>query len=155
MRRSIRLDKEELEALAGVEFTVYDLVHLVDLCTIYTERFRDPVPVPEFMKPKPTAHNAARAADLEARRAFVEAVEGIWRERYRKRDYGSSYSWKYDRYDGLLLRLLRKLFEAMREPNPPSSATLHHDLDFLRTGRGERTRDSKRKRPRKRTRKQP
>jgi hypothetical protein len=116
---------------------------LADLCTIYSERFQGP-----------PLHRTALAAELAARRAFVEAVEGVWRECRRKRGRGSSYREVIRQrevvkkvHDGPLLRLLLKLFEAMREPNPPSAATLHHDLDFLRTGR-ERTRGGKRKRSR-------
>jgi len=148
LRRPIRLDKEELEELAGVTFSGNDVAELAELATIYAERFRGP-PVPDFILadlPKPTARTA-RAAELAARRAFVEAVEGVWRECRSRRGRGSSYRQKEGTgvHDGPLLRLLRNLFAAIDEQNTPSAATLHHDLDFLHTGR-ERTRSGKRKR---------
>jgi len=137
MRRSVRIDKDELGRLARVKFDWSDIAELVELATVYRERFQGP-PLPDFM-----LADAVRLlpTELEARRAFVEAVEGIWRERHRKRG-GSSYRAVIRKriqvnqlHDGPLLRLLLALFQAMGEPNPPSATTLHHDLTFLRNHR--------------------
>ena len=46
LRRPVRLDKEQLEQLAGVEFSWSDIQELVELATIYMERFRVPVELP-------------------------------------------------------------------------------------------------------------
>jgi hypothetical protein len=134
VRRPIRIDKDELDAVAGVEFSWREIAELVDLCTIYAERFREPMPDWAFAY----SWQPPEAVELAARRAFVGAVEGVWRERRRRRGRGSFYS-RHARYDGPLVRLLLKLFKAMGEPNPPSAATLHHDLTFLQ-GCGERNR---------------
>jgi hypothetical protein len=142
LRRSIRLNWKELNELSGVTFDWSDIEYLVDLCTIYRERFCEPRP-PDCKfpyHPKPTPRTE-RAAELAARRAFIEAVEGIWRDRRRKRGRGASYRHHQGKgvHDGPLLRLLKALFVAMREPNPPTPATLSHDLTALARGR-ERTR---------------
>jgi hypothetical protein len=133
LRRPVCLDKEQLELLADVKFEWSDLRLLVELCTIYHERFRGP-PLPELMLDD-AMEQAPPTAELEARRAFVDAVEGVWRERRRKRGRGSSYRYDKEIHDGPLLQLLLKLFEAMGEPNPLSADTLHHDLQALHSGR--------------------
>jgi len=139
VRWPIRIDKDEVDAAAGVEFSWGDITYLVELCTIYVERFRGPVP--DFSLT--IVWQPPKAVELEARRTFIDAVEWVWRECRRKPGQGSS--WRDDKgaHDGPLLRLLLKLFEAMREPNPPSAATLHHDLTFLQGG-GERDRGDSR-----------
>src|SRR5690242_1524088 len=103
---------------------------LVALCTAYRERFSGPS-VDFMLVDAPITTQLPATIERETRRAFVEAVEGIWCERRRKRGRGSTYLWDKEAYDGPLLRLLIKVFEAMDEPYPPSRATLHHDLHSL------------------------
>jgi hypothetical protein len=127
-RRPVRIDRDELNTLAGVEFTWGDIGDLVELCTVYRERFCGPPP-PDFMlADAPVTKQPPATTEQEARRAFVAAVEAIWRERWQKGGHGSAYRWEREAHDGPLLRLLHKLFEAMGEPNPPSVAALHHDI---------------------------
>jgi hypothetical protein len=86
-----------------------------------------------------------KTVELEARRAFIDAAEGVWRERRRKRGRGSFVS-RHKGRDGPLLRLLRYLFIAAGEV-PPSPTTLDDDIRWLETQR-ERKRKSGRKRQR-------
>jgi hypothetical protein len=140
LRRPIRINKDDLDAAAGVRFSWSDVAYFVGLCTDYRERFRGPVS--DFSLT--VAQQPPEAAELEARRAFVDAVECVWCECRRRRGRGSFYS-RHAGYDGPLVRLLLKLFKAMGEPNPPSAATLHHDLTFVQGG-GERDRGAERPR---------
>jgi hypothetical protein len=137
VRKPIRIDKDELEKLAKVKFSWSDIAELVGRTTDYRERFQGP-PLPDFMLVDAT--RSSPTTELEARRAFVEAVEGVWHERSRKRGPGSSYQsiirkrvFVKQIHEGPLLRLLLTLFQAMGEAESPSPATLHHDLNFLRT----------------------
>jgi hypothetical protein len=143
MITTLRLDKDRLEELAKVTFTWSDVEDFVEICTDYSRRFRGPIP--DFMLyDSPITRQLPETIELEARRAFVEAVEGIYRERVRRRG-GSAYNHLRveagDRahdpaeptHTGPLIDLLQELFRAMNEPDPPSAATLHHDLEFIRT----------------------
>ena len=112
-----------------------DIGDFVDLCTCYRERFRGP-PLPDFMLlDSPVTQQLPATTEQEARRAFVAAVEAIWRERRRRGGHGSAYRHERDAHDGPLLWLLLILFNAMGEPNPPSMATLHHDIVAVTSGR--------------------
>src|SRR5262249_39833061 len=42
-RRPIRIDKDELDAVAGVRFSWGDIAYFVGVCTDYRERWRGPV----------------------------------------------------------------------------------------------------------------
>jgi hypothetical protein len=142
VRRPIRIDWNELDALADTSFTWSEVGELVDLCTIYAERFREPVT--DYILTCVDEQSPKRV-ELEARRAFVEAVEGVWRESRRRPGRGSFVS-RHKGRDGPLLRLLQKLFVAAGEA-PPSPTTVHDDIVWL-----ERQRERKRKSGRKRKR---
>jgi hypothetical protein len=76
----------------------------------------------------------SRHYELEARRAFVAAVEAVWRERRRRRGRGSYYNVKEELHAGPLLWLVQYLLAAAGE-RLPSAHTLHHDLKLLATNR--------------------
>lgn len=129
-------DEVELERLSGVRFSERDLAELVDLVSIYANRFHpDPEPTLDFMLVDAVLLGST---DRDARRAFIEAVEGVWRSRSSKpHTLGSYFDPEKKYHDGPLIRLLLRLFEAMGGPVPAAS-TLHDDL--VSSGRGDRKR---------------
>ena len=144
-RRSVRLDHDRLNVLAGVTFTGSDLHELVLAVEDYRDRFRVDVPVPDFMLVD-EANRDPRKANMEARRAFVDEVAGIWQERVKGNasTRGSVYRIDEEIHAGPLIDLLQELFRTVEEATPPSAATLHHDLTVLagseerKTGKGPR-----------------
>jgi hypothetical protein len=130
-------EKDQLAQSAGVKFSWSDIQKLVELAAIYMERFQEPAEVPIWMIKDVVVHNPRRR-EREARRAFVGAVEVIWR------DCGASgpafyYLVGEGVHDGPLLNLLDYLFIMMGESNAkgafPGASTLQHDLQFLHHGR--------------------
>jgi hypothetical protein len=121
-----RIHKDKLDALAGVRFRRSDITELVELAATYHQRFNGPA-LPDYMLLyAPITRQQPATTELVARRAFVEAVEGVWRERRGGRGR-AAFSSKTKKLDGPLLRLLRELFVAMGE-QPPSDATLYDDI---------------------------
>lgn len=124
--------KDELDKLAKVEFSWSDIQELVELANTYAGRFSGEVP--DFMlEHAPITRQSPRLTELDARRAFVEAVEGVWRQRYGRPGRGAFAS-KGKKFDGPLLRLFEALFVAMGE-KPPSCSTLYDDIMFVATRR--------------------
>ena len=141
-RRVIRLDRERLAELAGVEkFSDSCWRDLIELTTTLAERWRGPM-APDFMLDAAWTgglHRQPRQIEIEVRRAFVEAVEQIWHESGGT-GWGSSYV-KDKGYIGPLNRLLQELLRATGDNKPGAAgenkslaAALHHDIEFLRTG---------------------
>jgi hypothetical protein len=143
MNRSVRIDWYRLNKIAKVQFTADDIHELVDLASDYVRRFGDE-PVPDFMLEYAVK---CHTTDKEVRRAFVEAFEGIWRERLRRRGRGAYYNLFDAKHTGPLVRLIQHLLRGARDPNPPSAAVLFHDIKFLATGK-ERNHGKPRKRAR-------
>jgi hypothetical protein len=132
VKRRVRIDKDELDAAAGVEFAWEDVEYFVDVFSDYAgrhDRQRLPDYILERSRPEDT-----RRYELEARRAVVDAVEGVWRERRRRRGRGAHYDPEQEVHAGPLVRLVQYLLAAAGE-RPPSAATLYHDLKFLATNR--------------------
>ncbi len=133
--------RARLSELAGVEFSDEDATDLTQMTARFINRnhlskeemdwwSRVPRQFLDDLKPQ-------RTRDRNARRAWVEFVEGTWRDR-RGRGSGSHYNdWK-EVHTGPLIRLLQELLCAAGEPEPPSARTLHRDLVFLYTGRENR-----------------
>jgi hypothetical protein len=138
MRRPVRIDKEELDALAGVTFEWSDVAELVDLVSTYVERFGGPPLADYLLDHSWERHSQPSRMELEGRRAFVEAVEGVWRERCRRTGLGAHYDPDDEIHSGPLVKLLQYLLRAAGEAKPPSAATLAHDVKFLATGRERR-----------------
>jgi hypothetical protein len=136
--RAVSIDQAKLNELAGVDFDLNDVVELAELAAIYVHRFDQSEVVPNWLAAEIWTSDAAqrpRKASRDARRAFVEAVEGIWRQRKRARGYGSHYDNDAKTHYGPLIALIQELFRAAGEERPPMNTTLHHDLVFLYTAR--------------------
>lgn len=134
-----QLDIKKLERIGCVKIDPIHINELVELLKIYEHRFKDPPLSRTLMKMQRDwiGYRRPRRAELDARRAFVEAVEGVWREcGGRKR--GAHFDAIKDVYSGPLVTLIQELFRGFGSTNPPSAATLHHDLKFLATGRERR-----------------
>jgi hypothetical protein len=137
-RRVVQFDGERLERLAGVKLGLSELMTLADMASIYSERFREPLP--NFMLAYCSDPN-----ERVARRAFVEAVWETWRDCRRKRPRRPRDERRRSYRRGLFLNathkhcinLLLELFEAVGE-KPPSVVTLRHDLATIQTGRERR-----------------
>jgi hypothetical protein len=134
-KRRYEFDGDLLRKLAGVEFSLSDLGALADLAAIYVERLDK---VPDFMLPdcRPDPSNKHQHV---ARRAFVQAVAETWWEASRRTGRGSYRTGVGSKsghkgehsHSGPLIRLLQELLRAVGQQH--SAATLHHDLEFLRT----------------------
>jgi hypothetical protein len=133
---AIPLDVEKLERVAGVKLDRNHVNELVELLTIYEQRFKEPAISKLLLKRQRdwVGFRRPRRAERDARRAFVEAVEGIWRECGGKTQ-GSYYDPHEETHTGPLVLLLQELFRAINTSNSPSAATLHHDITFVYTGR--------------------
>ncbi len=138
----ITLDRERLEKLAGVKFSDNDFCELVELTAAVAERFQGPAS-PDFMLDdawKERWHQQPRQIEMDVRRAFVEAVEGVWHE-CGATGLGSYYNKEEAKHTGRLNLLLQELLRAVGEDKPGLAATLHHDIEFLHTGVDARGRD--------------
>lgn len=115
------------------------MTEFFELFEIYENRFSEPVepPIPIWMLADAPPFQKPKRAELGARRSIVEAIDGIWRE-CGGQGRGSYYHVVKERFDGPLLALLETLFVAVSGSDAPSSATLHHDLAFIATGRERR-----------------
>ena len=134
--KAVRIDRDELNALSGVKFDYDDTAELAEITAIYVGRFARRSALPDFIVVDAVKQNSdPRRTERDARRAFVAAVEGIWRDRWRKKGHGSSYQPDAEIHDGPLIRLLQYLLAAAGEKTPPSNSTLHHDLSFLYSAR--------------------
>lgn len=171
MKRPVRIDKDKLSKLGGAEFEWCDVEILVEVTSDYVGRWRDE-PLPKFMlgqsddrdRPRPRwwpdmldrfdlpneplAYSLREtASEMEARRAFVDAVEAVWRFRRHRanpkkfsalgvlpiKGLGAHYDPMTDTHTGPMIRLLRYLFVAAGATSP-GVHTLFHDLKALATG---------------------
>jgi hypothetical protein len=108
----VHIDREKLDALADVIFTDDDIHDLVDLTSTYAGRFQGDQHMPIWMaidgiKKLPSA------SEFIARRAYVEAVFHIWRDRKRTRSYGTAYRPYQEIHDGPAIQLLQYLLRAL------------------------------------------
>jgi hypothetical protein len=118
-----QIDNGKLERLAGVKFGASDIDWLERFTANYAEHFNEPPP-PDYL----LGHK--RDDRLTPRRAFIWAVEDLWRQRWRRNEHGWHYNRHKGHYDGPLLRLLLYLFEAAGG-KVPSAATIVGDLKEL------------------------
>lgn len=144
----ITLDRDRLKKLAGVTFSDDDFCELIELTTMIAERYQGPVP-PDFMLDdawEERWHQQPRQIAMEVRRAFVEVVEAIWHEcgGTGLGSYHDAYKPKHAKHTGRLNRPLQELWRAAGMSGPGLAATVHHDIEFLRTGTDARGRARKR-----------
>lgn len=140
----VRIDKDELSKRAGVEFHWSDIPILVEVTSDYIGRFRDRETLPDFMLDA-SCKPEHEASDKEARRAFVHAVEGVWRFRAHQvnpakysglgafpvKGLGARYNPLMGKSTGPMVDLLLYLLRAAGEPKPQEPDTLFHDLKAL------------------------
>lgn len=132
---AITLNRSLLEQLAGVEFSDEDFSGLVDATTTIANKFR--TPIPDFMLDGAWVknwHRQPRQIEMEVRRAFVEEVEGIWKTYTRSPTRGSFYV-SGKKYTGPLNLLLQELLIAAGYKRAGLAANVHHDIEFLHTGK--------------------
>ena len=135
-------DYERLNDLAGVTLTKSAVADMLEMTTFYLSHQSI-----ENMEMLLAAGYAGwlsekwdpRTATRDARRAWVEFVEGTWRSCRGKRS-GSYYDPAQEIHTGPLIRLMQELLRIAGDPKPPSARTLHRDLVFLYTGREEKGR---------------
>lgn len=135
MTRAIRLDKDLLDKLGDVHFSWSDFQEIVAHCSMYVERFSAPASSQPFHIRDWEGTKRPEHVELEARRAFVQAIAETWADCRRKKGLGSAYNINDEIHTGPLNMLLQELFREIGGPTPPSATTLHHDLKFLSTGR--------------------
>lgn len=134
-----QFDIKKLERIGRVKIDPLHVNELVELLKIYEHRFKEPTLSRLLIERQRDwiGFRRPRRAELDARRAFVEAVEGVWRECGGQRR-GAHFDVENEVHSGPLVMLIQELFRVFGNTNPPSAATLHHDLKFLATGRERR-----------------
>lgn len=129
--KKLRAHSSRLDEIAGVKFRDADIKELIFHLEAYlTAPEHDPLIIPDWMLTDAIQSAQPRQAVRDRRRLFVEGVEGVWRG-CGGRKKGSYYHVEDGVHGGPLVKLIQALLQIADIANPPSAASVHHDLDAL------------------------
>jgi hypothetical protein len=144
--RTVRLDHERLQELAGVSIDEAGICRIVWLVTRYATRQIYSPFYPGAVKPVESTMSVDQGSiEQSERRWFVGEIYDFWIRAYLGApDYGEVpeelqrsgvYLGRGNVLKGPLARFIKELFYAAGEPLPKSDATLYEDLEYVWTGK--------------------